>query len=365
MLKRFSFCMVIVLFIAGLALVPTAKASAPVKGTFENVTYEDVQLDQNRTERRLKELIIKNAEGRTITLNIDTSAQLTVDSRPVTIDAFKLGMEVEVDVSHNRVRNLRGKTGIISGQLDEQGRIIIGTLHYLDEHGRYIILEQNTGKLEKYFFRPTTQIRAYYGNTDKGALVEGSRVKLTIHRAGAIHMDKVEILDAEKEVESIRKGNIQLLNSVTGKITIRDGRKYEANSWRYWSYYNSNSSFQLSKEADVYFGNELINKSQYRYYNKYNAFFITTMHFNKEIVEHVIIQKYTEKNLREKITSINTEQSFFELQSSGKVYFHEGTIFIRNKRIVDPISITKGDTAFIIAETNYGRTNASIVYIIN
>src|SRR6185437_11518048 len=103
--------MIIFLFAVGLAPVTIAKASAPVKGTFVGVTYEEVQLDKDRTERRLKEVTIKNDQGRTITLNIDNFATLTVDSRPVKIEAFKLGMEVEADVNLRRVKAMHGKTG--------------------------------------------------------------------------------------------------------------------------------------------------------------------------------------------------------------------------------------------------------------
>ncbi|MFC5604180.1 hypothetical protein [Sporosarcina koreensis] len=250
-----------------------------------------------------------------------------------------------------------------ASQLDEQGTLIFGTLHYLDKNGRYLTIKRDNGKLENYFFQRSTQIRNDKGFAGSSALIEGDRIKLQFQRAGSVFLDKVEIMKEEREVKSIRKGKIHLLDSVAGKLNISDGSKFDTYWWGYQSYYDRNSTYPLAKEASVYFGDQLINKSQYRYYNLYDAYFITTMQFNKEVVEHVVIQRGNDKHLREEIISINLNSNYLTLKSSEKVYFHEGTIFIRNKRAVDPISITKGDNAFITTDVINGKLYANIVYI--
>src|SRR5690606_28449272 len=116
--------MIILLIIAGIMPGNAAKANAPVKGTFVGVSYEEVQLDKDKTESRLKEVTIKNDQGRTITLNIDKFAALTVDSRPVKIEAFKLGMEVEADVNLRRVKAMHGKTGTQAAAISERDKVI-------------------------------------------------------------------------------------------------------------------------------------------------------------------------------------------------------------------------------------------------
>lgn len=250
-----------------------------------------------------------------------------------------------------------------SGQGDEQGTLIFGTLHYLDKNGRYLTIKRDDGNLENYFFQRSTLIRNDKGFAGRSALIEGDRIKLHFHRASSVFLDKVEIMKTEREIKSVRKGKIHLLDSVAGKLNIRDGSKFDTYWWGYQSYYDRNSTYQLSKEASVYFGDELINKSQYRYYNLYDAYFITTMQFNKEVVEHVIIQRGIEKRLREEIKLIDLTSEYLTLKSSEKVHFHEGTIFIRNNRAVDPISITKGDIAFITTDVINGKLYANIVYI--
>ena len=251
-----------------------------------------------------------------------------------------------------------------SGQVDAQGTLIFGTLHYLDKNGRYLTIKRDNGNLENYFFQRSTQIRNDKGYAGTSALIEGDRIKIQFQRAGSSFLDKVEILKTEREIKSIRKGKIHLLDSVTGKLNLSNGSKFDTYSWGYQSYYDRNSTYQLSKEAKVYFGDELINKSQYRYYNLYDAYFVTTMQFNKEVVEHVVIQRSSEKNLREEINLIDLKGNYLTVKSSSeKVYFHEGTIFIRNKRAVDAISITKGDKSFITADVINGKLYANIVYI--
>ena len=79
-----------VLLFSSLFIANPTEASSLVKGTFVDVTYDEVQLDKNTTEKRLKSITIKNEQGRTMTLNIDKFAKLSVDSVMTTIDTFKL-----------------------------------------------------------------------------------------------------------------------------------------------------------------------------------------------------------------------------------------------------------------------------------
>ncbi|WHT48012.1 hypothetical protein QNH10_18495 [Sporosarcina thermotolerans] len=144
---------------------------------------------------------------------------------------------------------------------------------------------------------------------------------------------------------------------------MSDSSKYTHYSWGYQSYYNRNSTFQLSNDVLIYYGGQLLDSSQFRYYSKFDAFFVTSMSFTNEIVQRVIINRSSGKDLQEEITFLNEGQQFIELKSSGKVNFHEGTIFIRNNRIVDPVSIMKGDKAFIATDNIDGKLYASIVYI--
>ena len=182
-----------------------------------------------------------------------------------------------------------------SGQGDEQGTLIFGTLHYLDKNGRYLTIKRDNGNLENYFFQRSTIIRNDKGHAGSSSLIEGDRIKLHFQRAGSSFLGKVEIMKTETEVTSIRKGKIHRLDSVAGKLNISDGGKFNTYGWGSQSYYDRNSTYQLSKDVSVYFGDDLINRSQYRYYNLYDAYFITTTQFNKEVVEHVVIQQADRK----------------------------------------------------------------------
>ncbi|MDN4608015.1 hypothetical protein [Sporosarcina highlanderae] len=247
--------------------------------------------------------------------------------------------------------------------ITEQSRIIYGTLQFLDKNGRYLTLKRDDGKLENYYFQRRTQIINDKGIAGFSALIEGDRLRLQFLETGTAHMDKVEVLNGEKEIEAIRKGKIHQLDALSGKIKLSDNSKYTHYSWGFQSYYNRNSTFQLSKDALVYYGGQLVDKSQFRYYSKFDAYFVTTMNFTNETVQRVIINQISGKDLQEEITSLNQRQQYIELKSTGRILFHEGTIFIRNNRIVDPISITKGDKAFVTTDTIDGKLYASIVYI--
>ena len=135
-----------VLLFSSLFIANPTEASSIVKGKFVNVTYDEVQLDKNVTEKSLKSITLKNEQGRTTTLNIDKYAKLSVDSVKTKIDAFKLGMEVEADVELRRVKALRGSTGTERAQINHRDRVVTGTVNKIDSDGEYLTVRLADGK---------------------------------------------------------------------------------------------------------------------------------------------------------------------------------------------------------------------------
>ncbi|WHT48011.1 hypothetical protein QNH10_18490 [Sporosarcina thermotolerans] len=101
--------------------------------------------------------------------------------------------------------------------ISEQSRIIFGTLQYLDKNGRYLTIKRDNGGLENYYFQRHTLIINDKGAAGLSALIEGDRLRLQFTETGSSRIDKVEVLNEEKEIESIRKGKIHQLDALSGK----------------------------------------------------------------------------------------------------------------------------------------------------
>lgn len=363
LIRRTLTLIAFIFLFSNVLLSNSVSAATTIKGTFVKVTYDEISSNTNTFEKQVKSVTIKNDKGKNIHMNMERNASLSVDTLPVKIDAFKLGMTVEADVVNNRIKSLRGKTGTQPGQLDERGTVMFGTIQHLNSSGNFLNLKSDTGELEKYYLKRNTLVYKNNVLENSNTLKEGDRVKLTIETTGSSYMDKIEILGLGTEIDSFRKGTIHQIDPVTRKINIRNGSKFLTFWWGSQSYYDKSNTFSIVKDASIYYGDQLVSRENLRSFANREAYFITTMNFGNEQVERIIIQHHNFQSNHEVISSINLRQDFLDLRSSGKIYFHEGTIFIRNKRLVDPISIKNNDKAYIITDVIDGNRYASVVYI--
>lgn len=364
MFKRFSFSMIILLIVAGIMPGNAAKASAPVKGTFVGVSYEEVQLDKDKTESRLKEVTIKNDQGRTITLNIDKFAALTVDSRPVKIEAFKLGMEVEADVNLRRVKAMHGKTGTQAAAISERDKVITATVTQIDRNGKFISVKLDDGRASTYFVTNRTEFFKGTMLKDLSVLYEGDRVKLTLPEYDTNRLGTVEIIEQGIKIEGLYKGTIERIDQTNNKLLLKNEKIFENWYWRDQRF-NSTSSYTYSTKTPIYVGNEQIRPDRLRYYAGNEVHFVTVKQFGKEIIERMIIQKENERTFNEPLASVNMKKKEIGLRHSGIFKYHDGTILIRNGRLVDPAVLQAAGTAFVLTDGLNKNQYANVIHIAN
>lgn len=366
MLKKYIVPLaVLLLLISGFSAGQTAEASAPTKGTFIGVSYDEVQIDKNTSEKRLKDITIENAQGRTITLNIDQYAKLSIDGRIVKIDAFKLGMEVEADVNLRRVKALRGMShDVAPGTVNDRDKVVYGYVTQLDRNGKFLTIKMDDGKEKTSFIIAKTTF--FKGKTyrDLSLVYEGDRVKLSYSQYDTNRLDSVEVIEQGVQVEGLYKGNILRIDQSTRKLSLKEEKIYENWHWRAKTP-NSTSSYTYSDKTPIYLGDEKISPDRLRYYTGNEVHFVTVKKFGEEIIEKMVIQKENERTFNEEMASVNTKRQEVVLRSSGTFTYHGGTILIRNGRLIEPASLQAAGTAFVLTDGLAKSRYANVIHITN
>lgn len=363
--KNFSLLLTFTLaLIIGLFSVHPAEASSPTKGTFVNVDYEEVQIDKDTTEKRLKSITIKNDQGRTITLNIDKYAKLYVDTVLVKIEAFKLGMEVEADVNLRRVKTLRGKTGTAPAQIEHRDKTVTGTVYYLDKSGTSLSIRLDNGQTKTYYINDRTEVFKGTTSVDLSLLYEGDRVKLIFSEYDTNFVESITINVQGIKVESLYKGTISRIEPTSNRVYLRDEMIFRNWGW-YANTYRSNSFYSYSSTIPIYVGEKLIKPDRLRQYANHDVYFATVSQFGKEVIQKMIIKEKNERTFYESMTAVNTAAKWITFDKAGKVQYHDGTILIRNGRLIDPNSLQASGRAFVATEgLNTGKF-ANVVHITN
>lgn len=370
MFKNNSFFIAIfaVLF-SSLWLANPASADSPVTGTFVNVTYDEVQIDNKVTEKRLSTITIKNEQGRTMTLSIDKYAKLSVDSVSTTIDAFKLGMEVEVDVNLRRVKALRGSTGTAPGKIEQGDKVVTGIVNQIDPNGDFLSIRLDNGQSKTYYLTDQTDISKGTTLVDFSALYEGDRVKLIFSEYNANSIRSIEVNVQGVKVESLYKGTIQRIEPTGNKIIMKDEQKFLDWRWQPNTTLGANgyshSSYNYSDKTPIYLGTKLVSPNRLRQYANHDVYFVTISQFGKEMIERIVIKEKKERTYYEPMTFVNTNSKSFGLQTVDSIRYHAGTIIIKNGRLVDENSLLAGGTAFVVTEGSQQSEFANVVHISN
>jgi len=363
------FIAVFVLLFSSLFIAHPVSANSTVTGTFVNVKYDEVQIDKDLTERRLSSVTIKNEQGRTMTLSIDKFATLSVDTVSTTIDAFKFGMEVELDVNLRRVKAMRGSTGTAPAKIEHRDKIVTGTVNQIDPNGTFLSIRLDNGQSKTYYLNSQTEVVKGTKFVDLSVLYEGDRVKLTFSEYNTNSIRSIEINVQGIKVEALYKGTIQRIEPTGNKVIMKDEQKFLDWRWQPNTVLGvngySNSSYTYSAKTPIYVGNKLIQPDRLRQYANHDVYFVTVGQFGKEVIEKMVIKQKNERTFYEPMTFVNTTTKLIGLQKAGSIRYHDGTILIRNGRLVDANSLLASGTAFIATEGSQQSEFANVVHISN
>ena len=113
------------------------------------------------------------------------------------------------------------------------------------------------------------------------------------------------------------------------------------------------SSKPFTAKTPIYVGNKKIDASQIRNYINNEVYYVTIEQMGQEVVQKMIIKQSNERNLHERLNSVDTSAQKIRLSSTGNIAYHNGTIIIRNGRLVDASALSQSGDAYVITNGGY------------
>lgn len=347
--------MIMLLLVVGLAFNQPAKAAQLVTGTFVDVTFSEYTKPDGTIEQQLSKVTLQNDRGRTVTFNINKNTRLYINNTATTIEGFKMGMEVEAEISLRSVVELRGTSttatepnGSSAGS-GSSSKTTAGVVTSIDPNGLFIIVKPDVGEETTYYINKETNYQKGSSATDISALYVGDRVKLNFKNKNTSVVTKVAISETGTLVENLYKGEIQAVNPNANKLTVKNQHAFI--NWQFGSQItNDLSTMSFTSKVPIYVGNTKVEKGQLKNYIGSEAYYATVKQFGKEVIEKIVVLKNNERTYYEPMLSVDTDYQLLKLKSAGTLYFHNGTILIRNGRLIEPTGLLAYGTAFVIAD---------------
>lgn len=348
----------LVLFISFIPIKNSASATSGY--TFERFEYAD------EANTVLLNVYLKNPKGYVNKFKVDANTILKINNTATVPDGFKYGMNVQFERQGlGKLAVLQGFSNVDEGVISENSKEVTGTVVKIDPNGMFIQVKINAGKTVEYYLNKDTQYFKGTQSVDMSYMYEGDRIKLRFSAIDTKLATQVEIYKDGLMIENVYRGQIQMVNTSTNRLTVRSPQTLT--NWTFGQENNNLKTFKFDSSTSIYYGNRKIIKSNIRQYQNSDAYFVTTKINGSEIIKKIVIIQNYERTYFNDLKTVNLTSSLksFTLNQDGRFYMHGGTIIVRNGRLIEPLSLSSKGSAYVITDGIAKSNYSHVVNVVN
>ncbi len=305
-------------------------------------------------------LVIESYEGDVYTIPLSPDIAYSIDSYPVNASNFMPGMEIFAEVEGRRVVLVDGYSTSSLGYIPAGSKIRTGKIANIDRN--QLVLKLATGKEETYFTMPGTIVLKDGQTASLSTLYEGDRVKLYFDEVDTNIISRIDIEGDSIRINGLYKGKLSLVDGYSDKITLSDVYKLNSGSWKE---VQSSITLPYNNHMPLYIGGYEISYDNLKYYRGKTVYLAMKDFFGKNQLERMIVQNQYESTYSDKIEDINWFTGGFELKNNRNIGFNDGTIVIKNDRLVDTYALNPKSDVFVVADGRGMESSADVIYVLN
>ena len=309
----------------------------------------------------LKETLeIESYEGGIYSLPLSPNTIYTIDSQPVNASNFMAGMEVYAQIEGRKVVAVEGYSTSSLGYISPGSKIRTGRISRIDRN--QLVLKLATGVEETFLTMPGTITLKDGKNVSLDTLYVGDRVKLHFDEVNTNIISRISIEGDSIRIKGLYKGKLNFVDGYGDKITISDVQHLNNGSWKQLS---ASMTIPYNKQSPLYVGGYSVSYDNLKYYRGKTVYLAMKDFFGRDQVERMVVQSQYESTYSDKIQDINWFTGGFELKNNRNIGFHDGTIVIKNDRLVDNFALSVKSDVFVVADGRGMDSSADVVYVLN
>ncbi|KAE9636092.1 hypothetical protein [Defluviitalea raffinosedens] len=332
-------------------------------GVFADLTtpYRQGYIEGFLVEIGENEVSIEEYDGTLHTLSFDRSVIFSIDTLNASSKDFKAGMEVYATLKNRKISYMEGFSTAAPGYIPEGSKVRVGTIKGIDRN--QLIVKLDIGKEETYFTSPATILLKDGKKGSLNTLYVGDRVKLYFDEIDTMMVSRIAVQGKSVQVKGLYKGKIAATDILDEDLTLTDLKVFKNGQWEDVS---SAKTISYSGDSPIYIGGQEVSPSKLKYYVGNTAYMVVKDFFSSDRVEAMVLKNQYEANYTDTIEEMNWYSQSFELAKNHKnITFNDGTIVIKNGRLVDIYALEPGVDAFIVGDGRIDGMNANVIYVYN
>ena len=302
-------------------------------------------------------ITILDYEGKTHMVKIHPTTKLKIEGLEKTLTDFYFGQEVDLEHKKRNATKLVGyeeedptRDGfIMAGSRFQRGEVLFITREAIE-------LKTSKGRL-KYRITPNTIYFKKGQTVDVNGVKEGDKVLLNFDSIYTSEVASMKIEDQEQAISGVLKGKIELVDERKKEVLLNSPTIYNEGKWEA---YGKDKVKLKTNGKELYSGPTNLGLKALRNYKGKEVYVAFNEGFGSMNISKLNTKNGQGQEYGAKVSKIEYTTGQM-LVDNNLMHFNEGTIVIKDKRLVDPLNININNDLMVTVDSVGGKKNTSLI----
>ncbi len=326
-----------------------------ISGTVRSVATDT---ENNRTT-----LEIFGYDNQIWTFPVASYAGVEVNLRVGALKDLRYGQDVKVTVNQGFITNVVSETFMENpGYIPKYGKMRQGQVYI--KYSDVILFKLNDGRQQAYKIPDGIPMTKGGTSITKAAIKEGDKVKLYFDDIYTDEASKIEVEGIDRLVKNIYKGTLGSVNEALNEVTLYQPMYLKNTAWVAETSFSK--KIKLTDDVLIYQGEKLVPFRELERTHRGDTVYVALEdNFGTELAEMMTIKSGGENVFNDTIRSYSSALNSFELYNRMNFNLTEGTIVVKEGRLVETNRIKKQDTVMVVSDFYQGANNANVVKLVS
>lgn len=288
-------------------------------------------------------------------------ASVNINLRPGQLSDLKYGQEVILNVNNGLVTSISGETFMDEpGYIPSHGKTRSGKIKYVGSDS--LTIEYGDKSSESFNVNEYTTIIKEDRSIRFRDLREGDKVKLYFDNIYSSDISKVQVEGEEQLIKKVYKGKLDKVDIADDEITLTKVDVLKNSDWDDIDDYKID--IELDDDANIFYNGRYIDIDDLKddHINDY-VYVVLEDSYGKDKGIKLVVKKGSEKLYSDRIDDINFAADKLELDNGKNISYDEGTIIIKNDRLVSASSLEEELNALVVSGYSSGNYRANVIQL--
>ncbi|MBN2795829.1 MAG: S-layer homology domain-containing protein [Clostridia bacterium] len=335
------------------------KVSDPTSGQVSGtVRYVDTDFETGVTM-----LTIFDYDNQIKKYEVASYASVEINHELAEISDLKYGQDVMLSITNGYVTKISGETFLNPGFIPDYSKMRTGKVSYVTTLGD-VVVKYDNGKSDTIEIPDTTTIIKGGNIISAQAMQEGDAIKIYFNDIYSNEASLIEVEGKEQLIQNLYRGLVQDVNLYRNELTIIEPAVLNNAQWK-----NDETAyaktFTIGDDVGIYVrGQQIDLETLSKLYRQKPVYLAVKDDYSQEAVVQVSVAIGGEHFSVDRVEDIDKVVGNMELQdNNSNIVFNEGTIFLKNSKIVDASNIDQWDDVIVVSDYYKGQDNANIIRI--